>query len=237
MVMTKAYIDEQTYNEVLESLKLAGLNDDIIKTATAMDLDVVCLFYEKIIRQKSLKNVDVVVKSMLGVYGNYLASCYYEGLGFKVQKEVPIVDKTGNKTKADLLVTDKNGDKIYCEVKTTSQIIASANSYVDADDSLESKKSKLKRYQRILVYKSIGTKLIKQVKKLSDTGNKVNVVIFNNCVVDETIMKNLSSLNVQVVKLFPDVNQLENALVEMVNKFIKGYDKMLGDDAHKKSNG
>ena len=41
MVMTKAYIDEQTYNEVLESLKLAGLNDDIIKTATAMDLDVV----------------------------------------------------------------------------------------------------------------------------------------------------------------------------------------------------
>lgn len=223
LIMTNAYIDEQTYDVILTSLKEAGINEDIIKTASTMDLDIVRLFYEKLVVKKNAKNVEVVVKSLLGVYGNYLASCYYKGIGFAVEREVKVTDTKGDNTKADLLVTDKDGNKIYCEVKATSQIIGSSANYVDLDDKPENRKNKLKRYQEVLTYKSIGTKLIKQVKRLRSTGDKVNVVVFSNCQIDDVIKAELEALNVDVVRLLTDVKLLENALLEMVNKFIMIY--------------
>ncbi len=199
-----------------EFLMDCGINEHVFYHASKMDISIINLFKEKIINNYSLKTLDEVTKNLLGVYGNFIATSYCKALYNNVENEVSIKDNMGKMiTKADISYVDNNGNLNYCEVKAAHQIIDNIRNFVDKDDVKEGFYED--KDKEILKYKNIGKKLITQVKKLSSTSNKVNVIIFKDCYVDDVIKRKLKDLNVNVITLMVDINELEE---EIKNKII-----------------
>ncbi len=216
----KKYIDNNIYDFILKTLKENDINDEIIKIANKMDVDLPNIFYEKILCVNNVdelsKNVDVVAKSLLGIYGNYLASYYYKKLGYDVENEYEI--KEGKKiiTKADIAFTNHEGDINLCEVKATPQIIDNVKNY----NSIYKKECDNVFYldmdSDIIKYKEIGNKLIKQVSKLTKTKNKVTVIIFEGCFIDDAIKDKLKAMGASIFTLAVNINELENHAYDIV---------------------
>lgn len=219
--MTKEVIDVKIQETILKSLYDNGINDKLIFEAKKMDVDLVRLFYEKIVLEKDLHklkdNVDVITKSLLGIYGNYVVTSYFEALGYEVENEYPVYDENKKLlTKADLAFVDNNGVVNLCEVKTTSQIIDNIRNYKDDEEKKYNGKYYYDMDSDIIKYKEIGVKLIKQVTRLKKSGKKVLVVIFNGCFMDDIIKDKLSNLGVSVFTMAPNVKELEEQLRIMV---------------------
>lgn len=213
--MAKEIINKEIYNNILDAIIKSGISNNIISFGKKMDVDVVRLFYEKILNNYSEENMSVVTKNLLGIYGNYFATYYFEKMGYDVHNECPITDKGGDViTKADLAFIDKNGYLNYAEVKATKQIISNGSSYIDMDNGVNKKED-------ILKYKNIGKKLLTQVDKLSLDGTKVNVVLFNDCNVDNQILETLKNKKVIVHTLSFDIQTLEDIIYESVKKVRK----------------
>lgn len=208
-------------NDILKILHDNGISDKLIFEAKKMDVDLIGLFYEKILLENNPKkiqdNVEVITKSLLGIYGNYVATTYFEALGYEVENEYPVYDENKKLlTKADLAFVDNNGVVNLCEVKTTSQIIDNIRNYKDDEEKKYNGKYYYDMDSDIIKYKEIGTKLIKQVTRLKKSGKKVLVVIFNGCFMDDIIKDKLSSLGVSVFTMAPNVKELEEQLRIMV---------------------
>ena len=204
--------DKENFIKLLVS---CGISKQILNQASLMDLNIPKLIYEKLICKYNTKTLDEVTKNLLGVYGNYIATLYCKRMYKNVQNEVPIKDKSGKViTKADIVFTDLNDNENYCEVKATNQIIDNIRNYVDKD---ENKLSYFTDKDNIIIkYKNIGKKLITQVKKLLTTSKKVNVFIFEGCIVDEIIKQKLKGLNVKVITLATNINELEEEIKSML---------------------
>ena len=178
----KKTISDNTYNSILSTLNRYSINSDVIAMAKKMDNDLPKLFYDKIISSTDKKelefNKDVIVKTLLGVYGNYLATLYYKNLGYEVENEYPVYDKDNMLlTKADLAFTDEEGNQNLCEVKLASQIIDNIRNYKSEDEELYNGKVYYDMDDDIIKYKKIGDKLITQVKKLKNSGKNITVII------------------------------------------------------------
>lgn len=219
----KKRINEENRKMILNILEKYGINKMIINTARNMDLSLEELFYDNIILSSGKRNDDIVTTSLLGVYGNCYASYYFKGLGYIVENEKPVYDSKNNiTTKADVSFIDKNGTQNYCEVKTAFQIIDNIRNYIDPDENTSKKKCYTDKDQEIIKYKSIGKKLIRQVKKLSlDKTKKVNVVIFSGCYVDDIIRNKLKKMNVNLITLNTNINDLYIYVNDLLQK-IKG---------------
>ena len=204
--------DKENFIKLLVS---CGISKQILNQASLMDLNIPKLIYEKLICKYNTKTLDEVTKNLLGVYGNYIATLYCKRMYKNVQNEVPIKDKSGKViTKADIVFTDLNDNENYCEVKATNQIIDNIRNYVDKD---ENKLSYFTDKDNIIIkYKNIGKKLITQVKKLLTTSKKVNVFIFEGCIVDEIIKQKLKGLNVKVITLATNIKELEEEIKNML---------------------
>lgn len=212
-----------------------GISMPIFLLARKMDLDLVKLFNDKIFNNYNEKSLDVVTKNLLGLYGNFIATNYFKALGYDTINEKVIIDEN-NKciTKADVSFLDKNGNLNLCEVKAVSQIIDNIRNYVDDEDnnkigSFEDKD------EEIIKYKNIGKKLIKQVEKLKKTNGKVNVVIFQNCIIDDVIIEKLKNLDVNIITIGVDVKELENQIRNMVLDIKEDYENIKQDNLFKQA--
>lgn len=220
----KKIISDKINNDILSILNDYGINNHIIAIAKKMDNDLVRLFHDKIIDVCDLKelqtNKDVIVKTLLGIYGNYLASSYYNSLGYSVENEYPVYDKDNMLlTKADIAFNDEDGNLNLCEVKLASQIIDNIRNYKSMDEELYNGKVYYDLDDDIIKYKKIGDKLITQVKKLKESGKKVTVVIFDGCYIDDIVKDKLTKdlkANIKIIAI--NVNSLKEQLEDMVDK-------------------
>ncbi|MEG2351530.1 MAG: hypothetical protein RSB54_02485 [Bacilli bacterium] len=195
----------------------------VFDVAKKMDVNLSKLCFNMIIDDHYRARFESVLSMILGIYGNCLATCYFEGLGYKTNNEVPIFDEDGNEiTKSDVSFTDKNGVLNLCEVKTISQILANLDNYkktviknyYDREDYIfaNSDNNKIK-------FELVSKKLIKQVKCLKQNKNAiVNVIIFKNCYLDDDTINELKSLKVRIITLSIDINELINSLSETLSK-------------------
>ena len=225
-------INEERYEKVLSALKEACINEEVISLALKMEINLVKLFDEKIINanKRNIKNnIEVVSKNLLGIYGNYIATNYYKGLGYNVFNEYDVCDKKGKLvTKADIYFVDKNGKQNYCEVKTTPQIIDNIRNYVDDNNLL--KGSYVDKDNEILKYKNIGKKLLKQVEKLSSNNGVVNVIVFNGCYIDDIILNSLKEKNVVIRKLAVSIEELEKTVMQTVYRVLQVYSELKSEN-------
>ena len=190
--------------ELKEFITYNGIPKEIFNHADKMDLSITDLFKDKIINNYSEKNLVQVTSNLLGVYGNYIATYYYNRRYGNSLNEVPIYDEEGKEiTKADVVFTDNDGIKNYCEVKASPWIIHDGKIYVD--DSLSKKEKQLE----IIKYKRIGKKLVTQASKLTKENSKVNVVVFKGCIIDDKIKDKLDNLGVNIHTLNMDIVELE----------------------------
>lgn len=222
--MTKNFTDKNTYNLIISTLKKYGINDDILKLAKRMNVNVVRLFYEKILcvndKNKLYENIQSLTKTLLGVYGNYIVTCYYKALGYEVKNEYPVYDSNGELlTRADLAFVDNLGNLNLCEVKATTQIIDNIRNYNSNNEEKYNGKFFYDMDSDIIKYKEIGTKLIKQVSKLKKTGSMVIVSIFDGCFMDDIIKDKLEELGVTVVKMASNIEDLEAFIEECILSF------------------
>lgn len=203
-----------------------GITFPIFNHAKMMDFNLIKLFNDKIFNNYNEKSLEVVTKNLLGVYGNYIASNYFKVLGYNVENEKDIKDKNNIVlTKADISFIDKEGNLNLCEVKTTPQIIDNIRNYVDKDEQITG--TYTDKDEEIVKYKNIGKKLIKQVNKLKTSNNKVNVVVFKGCFIDDIIKEKLASENVNLITINVDINELENNIRKMVISIKNDYQNIL----------
>ena len=203
-----------------------GITFPIFNHAKMMDFNLIKLFNDKIFNNYNEKSLEVVTKNLLGVYGNYIASNYFKVLGFKVENEKDIKDKNNIVlTKADISFIDKEGNLNLCEVKATPQIIDNIRNYVDKDEQITG--TYTDKDEEIIKYKNIGKKLIKQVSKLKTSNNKVNVVVFEGCFIDDIIKEKLARENVNIITINVDINELENNIRKMVISIKKDYENII----------
>ena len=203
-----------------------GITFPIFNHAKMMDFNLIKLFNDKIFNNYNEKSLEVVTKNLLGVYGNYIASNYFKVLGYNVENEKDIKDKNNIVlTKADISFIDKEGNLNLCEVKTTPQIIDNIRNYVDKDEQITG--TYTDKDEEIVKYKNIGKKLIKQVNKLKTSNNKVNVVVFKGCFIDDIIKEKLASENENLITINVDINELENNIRKMVISIKNDYQNIL----------
>lgn len=198
---------EMNLDKIKDILISFGINEDIFCHASKMDLNIVKLFYEKLVCNYSLKNIDEVTRNLLGVYGNYIATKYYKNLYSNVENEVPIIYNNKEITKADISFVDENNKVFYVEVKAAKQIIDNIRNYVDLDLPLNN--CYLDKDNEIMKYKMIGKKLIEQVKKLSKNNNNIIVAVFEGCYIDSIIRQKLSELNARIDVINVNIERLE----------------------------
>lgn len=218
--MTRRFTDKDTYDFIIDTLNKHGLNEDIIKSSNKMDVDLVRMFYEKILRVKDnltlSQNIDVICKTLLGIYGNYIATCYYKNLGYDVKNEYGVYQNGTLITRADIAFFNHDGELNFCEVKAASQIIDNIRNYNSKDEEKYNGKYYYDMDKDILKYKEIGSKLIKQVSKLIKTGKNVTVVIFDGCFMDDIIKDKLNKMGASIFKLAVNINDLEDQIYDMV---------------------
>lgn len=208
-----------TREELLFIINKVGINDEIVKIASKMDIDIVRLFYDKVIcsNENNIdENIDIVSKSMLGIYGNYISSKYLNSLGYETVNEFPVVNSDGKLlTKADIAFYDKDNMLNLCEVKMSYQILDNIRNYSDFDE--EDKKGSYTDKDLIIIkYKNIGKKLLKQVEKLSLTNAKVNVITFDGCYIDDIILSKLKEMKVHHMVINVNIESLEKELKKMI---------------------
>lgn len=201
-------------NGIIEILNRFGITKPLLMEASKMDINVPMLFYDKIINNSSAENIDNVTKTLLGVYGNYLATHYFKKQGYDVENEVGVYDNGNLLTRADISFIDSNGRRNYCEVKAAFQIIDNIRNY--KDNSLDRTGYYKDLDAEILKYKKIGEKLIKQVKKLSKDGSLVNVIIYDGCYMDGIIRRKLEDLGVNIITLNVNIYDLEENIKKNV---------------------
>ena len=220
----KRTISDNLYNSILNILNRCGINSDVIAMAKKMDNDLPKLFHDKIFcveNEKELQtNKDVIVKMLLGIYGNYLATLYYKNLGYKVENEYPVYDENDMLlTKADLAFVDEDGNKNLCEVKLASQIIDNIRNYKSEDEELYNGRVYFDMDDDIIKYKKIGDKLITQVKKLKKSGQNITVVIFEGCYMDDIVRDKLTKeLGVNIKTIAINVKILKEQIEEIVEE-------------------
>ncbi len=220
--MTKWYIDEETYGFILKKLNKNGINEEIINLASKMDTDLLRLFYEKILcvseDEELLKNISIISKMLLGIYGNYLVSCYYKELGYDVKNEYEVRDNNTLVTRADLAFTDRDGNLNLCEVKATSQIIDNIRNYNSSDEEKYNDRYYYDKDKEIIQYKEIANKLIKQTSKLLKANKRVIVIIFDGCFMDDIVRDKLNKMGAIIFTLAVNINELERYVYDVVNK-------------------
>lgn len=210
----KKYVDKSSHNFILKVLKENGISSQILDAAQKMDIDFVHIFYDKIKqvsnKKELLVNKDIIVKMLLGVYGNYIATSYFKALGYEVENEFPVLDEEGNETtRADIAYKDEQGNLYLLEVKTTPQIIDNIRNYQDENEELYNDKYYYDMDNDIIKYKEIGKKLINQSKKLKNATHNVSVVVFNGCFMDDIIKDKLEDLGVDVKVIGLNINELK----------------------------
>lgn len=197
--------------ELKEFIIQNGIIKGIFNHASKMNLSIMNLFKDKIINNYSEKNLMQVTRNLLGVYGNYIATYYYEKMYKNVENEVPINDESGREiTKADISFIDNEGYKNYCEVKASPWIIEDEDVYVD--DSIPKEERKFE----LIKYKNIGKKLITQASKLRNKNERVNVVVFKGCTIDNKIKEKLNQLGVHMLTINMDINELEEYIKNII---------------------
>ncbi len=220
--MTKRYFDEEIYGFILKKLNENGINEEIINLASKMDTDLLSLFYEKIFcvekYEELLKNVNTISKMLLGVYGNYLVSCYYKELGYDVKNEYEVRDNNTLVTRADIAFTDHNGKLNLCEVKATSQIIDNIRNYNSNDEEKYNDRYYYDKDKQIIRYKEIANKLIKQTSKLLKTNKRVIVIIFDGCFMDDIVRDKLNKMGATIFTLAVNINELERHVYDVTYK-------------------
>lgn len=222
----KKFIDKDTHDYILQILNANGINKAIIETAKNMDVDLVQMFYEKIVNVKDNKkleiNKDVIVKCLLGVYGNFIATSYYKSLGYNVINELPIKNEVGKEiTKADIAFKLPDGAYELCEVKTTPYIIDNIRNFPSDKEEKYNDKFYYDMDNDIIKYKEIGKKLINQVKKLKTSTNNVTIIIFKECFIDDLIKDELNKLGVKVQIILPDINELKENIESIVLNVVR----------------
>lgn len=205
--------------ELLYIINKVGINDEIIKVASKMDIDIVKLFYDKLLSANENnidENIDIISKNLLGIYGNYISTKYLNSLGYKTVNEFPVIDNKGKLlTKADIAYYDKDNMLNLCEVKMSYQILDNIRNYSDLDE--ENKKGSYTDKDLIIIkYKNIGKKLLKQIEKLSSTNAKVNVITFDGCYIDDIILNKLKEFNVRHIIINVNIEKLEKELKNMI---------------------
>lgn len=213
----KKKVDKEVYDKLINSMRQCDISLPVFDIAKKMNINLPDLFYEKLIINKGDKYKEQLSKNLLGIYGNFFATNYFNGLGYSVENEVPIYDSDANEiTRADLCFIDKSGSKNYCEVKTTTQIIDNIRNYID-DDEVNLKGNYIDKDNEIIKYKNIGKKLVKQVEKLKQSNSKVNVIVFNGCYIDSVIMQELEKNGVNVIYLAVNIKELEKYVDQIVD--------------------
>lgn len=201
-------------NGMIEILNRFGITKPLLIEASKMDINVPMLFYDKIINNPSVENIDNVTKNLLGVYGNYHATNYFKKQGYDVENEVGVYDNGNLLTRADISFIDSNGRRNYCEVKAAFQIIDNIRNY--KDNSLDRTGYYKDLDAEIIKYKKIGEKLIKQVEKLSKDGSLVNVIVYDGCYMDEIIKQKLKELGANIITLDVNIYDLEENIKKNV---------------------
>jgi hypothetical protein len=222
--MTKTFTDKDTYNLILNTLNNNGINKAIIKQAKMMNVDLVRIFYEKIfienIKSKLFDNKDVIVKTLLGIYGNYVATEYYKALGYDVFNEYGVYKDANFSTRADIAFYDADGNLNLCEVKAAHQIIDNIRNYNSDNEEKYNGKYYYDMDNDIIKYKEIAAKLIAQVKKLKASSDFVTVVIFAGCFMDDIVKDKLNKLGVKIFTISVNINELETQIKEIVSNVV-----------------
>lgn len=226
----KKKVNKEYYKKLIYSMQECGISLPIMEIAKKMDIDLPMLFYEKLIINKDYIYKEQLSRNLLGVYGNFIASNYFKGLGYEVENEVPVYDQNCNEiTRADLCFTDKNGIKNFCEVKTTTQIIDNIRNYID-DEEFSIKGSYEDKDNEIIKYKNIGKKLLKQVDKLKQGNSVVNVIVFKGCYIDSIITSELKKQGINIIYLACNIKDLE----KYVENIVDDVDYLINDKSIKK---
>ena len=231
--MKKIKIEESVIKYIKEILINNGISEDIIEFAKQMDIDIIRLFYDKIyIETKNIDlNKDSISKNLLGVFGNYIASNYFKGLGNEIINEYPVLNKEGlTVTKADIAYKEQN-ELHLCEVKTTSQIIDNIRNYKDENEKRYNDNVYFDLDKEIIKYKQIGVKVIEQVKKLKSYSDNVYLVVFNGCYIDDIIRDKLKKIGINIKFIAPNIHELEEYINSITDSIVnelkleKYYDK------------
>lgn len=200
-----------------------GINNAIFNHAKKMDIDLMSIFREKIFNNYNIKSFEEVKSCLLGVYGNYITTLYYKGLGYDVKNEEIIYDENGKEiTKADVSFKDENGNKYLVEVKTAPKILSNKNYYYD-DKIVPFFVKDDKKYIQM------GKKLINQVAKLKTCSSFVIVSIFNGCILDDEIKEKLESLKVHTHTISLDIKELTTQVINMIIDIKEDYDELLNN--------
>lgn len=220
----KNFVDQDVYEKIMIAMKKVGITNAILSLARKMDMNLPRMFYEKLIQSKTKEDKDSLSKNLIGIYGNFLATYYYNGIGYKVENELPVCDEEGKVvTKVDLAFLDKDGNHNYCEVKMAPQIIDNIRNYYE-DEKLENGNYEDKDNE-IIKYKNIGKKLINQVCKLKKTNKKVIVVVPEDCIIDNVIKNELLKQDVEIKRIAIKFKDLEMLTKKIIDDFIKEYNK------------
>ncbi|MCI5733509.1 MAG: hypothetical protein MR296_05740 [Tenericutes bacterium] len=215
-------------NYVEESLKKnLSSYDSVIKLANLMNYSIVDSFTSFILKQslngkKNYVKKEDLYSSLLGIFGNYFARlALLNNYDIKeIYSEKEFLNINGKKAPCDIAFIDNNDETYLVEVKTSRQIIGNVKNYVYINSynfdgiSNDAKKFKL-----------IGDKLIKQVSSLKKISNNVIAFLYSDCMVDDIIKDNLSSLGVKLYIFedysIVDIERLATSLIDNVLKDVQ----------------
>ena len=217
----KRRINEETKNNISNVLYKYDITEDIFNHARKMDMDLIRLFYDKIIKAKDnnslVKNKDDLSQMLFGVYGNYCATKHFKDLGYDVINEYSIKDRFKREiTKADIAFYDDNNKLNLCEVKATPQIIDNIRNYKSDNEDMYNDSFYYDKDAEIIKYKEIGKKVLKQTKKLKTRGDIVNVVLFKECYIDDIIKDKLKNTGCNIIYINYDINKLKRYVYDIV---------------------
>ena len=218
--MVKINYDKKVYLDIKNTLiSDYNVTYDIFKHASLMDVDIVKLFYDNFANHK---DKEIIVSQLLGIYGNYFATHEFIMKGYKVINEYELIIDEREKTKVDIAFED-NGKMVLCEVKMALQIILNKDNYIKPSNKIGKKEIDLEKRK----YYEIANKLIKQVTKLKKASKYVNVIIFENCFMDDDVKYALSEIGVtdeNIIIIPINVIDLHNLILKMVNEISKIYE-------------
>ena len=192
---------------LLSVLNNNGINNSFIDVASKMNVDIKNMIYEKLIKSYSKENFDVMVSTLMGIYGNYISKYYFEKIGFEVINEVPVYSDNKLQTSCDLIVK-KDNNVYYGETKTSPYLLY---------------KSNYNHYDKNYKYECMGLKLINQIEKLKKVSDNVFVVIFDGCIINQELLDKLKELNVKIIKISLNVFELEKNIKDELNNIIEDY--------------
>lgn len=214
----KAKVSNDIINKIIDVMLDCGIDKRVITLSEKMDLYLPYLFYEKLIISDDENDKKSLSKNLLGVYGNFFATLYFSGMGYNVKNEFVLKDFDGNWLgKTDIAFKDKDDNTVCCEVKAISNILGENATYIDSNSN-DIKYNTANQKKELNKYKSVGKKLLKQVKKIIKSGNKPMVVVYNGCYIDNDIKIQLDDLGVFIMTLQINIKDLENAVNNIVNE-------------------